>query len=413
MSAKQRTELMELHANVIMENYGRDERKHFMFEMEDTYTKKDDFLCALENHAYYSILVLVCMGRKRQLAKMVEEFWVEYQEATAEEEESDDEEEEEDSDDEDSDDDDDESVCECEGCKKPIDSNTGFCSEGCTFGEVAGVWKCDKCGDRCEDCEFCPTCGPEKEDALSESERKTFYPKQILDADGLCSCANCLDCDPSLFRGMTKPRQCVVCDCYNLRDIKIVEDKIYCLDCVPEPTIIEFWKDLEEKIENKEVCGECHENADSCTCEDFATKWNKEMTLDERVALLSETFDNKEDSDDEEEEEVAIASVWLMTPDNNNIQQAKYDFKLDTKFRKGRFECRQFLIDDIMDYYVVFFDADDGGAYNASAKWIASSCGIPPTGNFIVMRKKWIDGKEHTVEMDISPKDFKNKYLNK
>jgi len=28
--------------------------------------------------------------------------------------------------------------------------------------------------------------------------------------------------------------------------------------------------------------------------EDFATEWNKEMTLEERVALLAKTFDNKE-----------------------------------------------------------------------------------------------------------------------
>ena len=37
--------------------------------------------------------------------------------------------------------------------------------------------------------------------------------------------------------------------------------------------------------------------------EDFATEWNKEMTLEERVALLAKTFDNKADSDDDEEEE--------------------------------------------------------------------------------------------------------------
>lgn len=106
----------------------------------------------------------------------------------------------------------------------------------------------------------------------------------------------------------------------------------------------------------------------------------------------------------------SIANIWLMTPDNKNIQQVKYDFKLGTKF-PNNFECRQFLIDDIFDYYVVFFDAENGGAYNQSAKWIASSCDVLPTGNFVVMRKKWIDGKEHTIEMGISPKDFKQKYL--
>ena len=104
------------------------------------------------------------------------------------------------------------------------------------------------------------------------------------------------------------------------------------------------------------------------------------------------------------------SKVWLMTPDNKNVQSVKYNFKLASKFPNG-FECRQFCIDDIMDYYVVFFDNDNSGAYNASAKWVAPSCEVSPTGNFIVMRKKWINGTEHTVEMDISPKDFKKKYL--
>ena len=104
-------------------------------------------------------------------------------------------------------------------------------------------------------------------------------------------------------------------------------------------------------------------------------------------------------------------SIWIMSPTNSNIQKVKYDFQLRSKFPRN-FECRQFLINDIMDYYVVFFDADDGGQYNASAKWIAPYCGVAPTGNFIIMRKKWIDDEEFIVEMDISPAQFKKKYLN-
>jgi hypothetical protein len=64
-----------------------------------------------------------------------------------------------------------------------------------------------------------------------------------------------------------------------------------------------------------------------------------------------------------------------------------------------------------MDYYVVFFDANDGGKYNASAKWIAPHCQVASTGNFIIMRKKWFDGEEKTVEMEITPKEFRAKYL--
>lgn len=69
---------------------------------------------------------------------------------------------------------------------------------------------------------------------LTESERTTFYPKQVLDENGLCMCADCLDCVPYKFRGMKKPRQCVTCECYNLKDIKTVDSKIYCLDCYEE-----------------------------------------------------------------------------------------------------------------------------------------------------------------------------------
>lgn len=113
---------------------------------------------------------------------------------------------------------------------------------------------------------------------------------------------------------------------------------------------------------------------------------------------------------DLKEEKPKVANIWVMKPNSPSIQQVKYDFKLSTKFPNG-FECRQFCITDIMDYYVVFFDADDSGAYNQSAKWIASHCGVAPTGYFVVMRKKWIDGEEHTVEMDITPKEFKQRYL--
>ena len=99
-----------------------------------------------------------------------------------------------------------------------------------------------------------------------------------------------------------------------------------------------------------------------------------------------------------------------MSPENKNIRQIKYDFDIMTKFPNG-FECHQFCNPDTSDYYVVFFDNEDGGRYNTSAKWIAPTCGVEPTGNFIIMHKKWINREEHTVEMDISPKDFKAKYL--
>jgi hypothetical protein len=113
---------------------------------------------------------------------------------------------------------------------------------------------------------------------------------------------------------------------------------------------------------------------------------------------------------EEAKKEEKPAKVWLMTPDNKNIQSVPYDFNIKKYFPNG-FECRQYCINNIMDYYVVFFDANDGGKYNASAKWIAPHCQVASTGNFIIMRKKWFDEEEKTVEMEITPKEFRAKYL--
>jgi len=146
----------------------------------------------------------------------------------------------------------------------------------------------------------------------------------------------------------------------------------------------------------------------------------------ENTAIADAEIKNiwEENHDDEEahdtgffvlEKEEKPAKVWLMTPDNKNIQSVPYDsvpydFNIKKYFPNG-FECRQYCINNIMDYYVVFFDANDGGKYNASAKWIAPHCQVASTGNFIIMRKKWFDEEEKTVEMEITPKEFRAKYL--
>jgi len=127
-------------------------------------------------------------------------------------------------------------------------------------------------------------------------------------------------------------------------------------------------------------------------------------TLKDKAVEVPEEFQ------EEKKTEPTVANVWVMKPNSPSIQQVKYDFELSSKFPNG-FECRQFCIKDIMDYYVVFFDADNSGDYNPSAKWIAPHCGVAPTGNFVVMRKKWIGDEEHTVEMEITPKEFKQRYL--
>jgi len=61
----------------------------------------------------------------------------------------------------------------CKGCGENIGDN-GFCTEGCRFGEYAGIWDCEKCGKRCEDCEFCPDCGEYEEEPCESGDKDGF-----------------------------------------------------------------------------------------------------------------------------------------------------------------------------------------------------------------------------------------------
>ena len=66
-----------------------------------------------------------------------------------------------------------EDVYVCKGCGENIGGN-GFCTEGCRFGEYAGIWDCEKCGKRCEDCEFCPDCGEGDEECCDCTKMFSF-----------------------------------------------------------------------------------------------------------------------------------------------------------------------------------------------------------------------------------------------
>ena len=99
-----------------------------------------------------------------------------------------------------------------------------------------------------------------------------------------------------------------------------------------------------------------------------------------------------------------------MSPKKPNIRLVPYRFNLRKRFPNG-YEVATFPITDERDYYAVFYDAEEGGMPNPSANWIAPYLGVAPTGNFIVMRKKWIDGEEEAFDMDITPKQFKKWFL--
>lgn len=148
---------------------------------------------------------------------------------------------EEESDDEDSDD---ESVCVCKGCGENIDDE-GFCTEGCRFGEFAGVWTCD-CGKECEDVEFCPDCPRDKEE--EDSDKCCPCHNEFAEKGCICTCHDdyeSADC-------------AVCCENFLLDKLEIIDDKFYCGLCVVDnnenPNVYPYKK-----------CSECGERK-SCGC---------------------------------------------------------------------------------------------------------------------------------------------------
>jgi hypothetical protein len=86
---------------------------------------------------------------------------------------------------------DEESVYVCKGCGENIGDN-GFCTEGCRFGEFAGVWTCD-CGRECEDVEFCPDCPREEESEEEEAKPKNEWEDFLNLCDKPCKCTDAMD----------------------------------------------------------------------------------------------------------------------------------------------------------------------------------------------------------------------------
>ena len=81
---------------------------------------------------------------------------------------------------------------------------------------------------------------------------------------------------------------------------------------------------------------------------------------------------------------------------------------LKKNFPRG-FETYQIFIDDSqLEYISIFFDADNKGKPSCSweAKLIAAAIGISPTGNMLIVRKKWINKEECLVNMDMKFGEF-------
>lgn len=66
--------------------------------------------------------------------------------------------------------------------------------------------------------------------SLEEAKRVQCYQNQVLNKDGLCDCGNCLDCRPDLFK-TGRPYECIICNCYNIKNYKYICGKLHCEDC--------------------------------------------------------------------------------------------------------------------------------------------------------------------------------------
>ena len=124
-----------------------------------------------------------------------------------------------------------------------------------------------------------------------------------------------------------------------------------------------------------------------------------------------------------EQNATSTARIWLMLPNENSIYQVQYPVLGDDRENLKRvfpnnFKSFRVLNTDDKDYYTVFYDAEEGGAFNKSAKWIAKFVPVAPTGNFVIMHRQLrcknttnetdLDFDEYTVGMKGTVKEFKS-----
>lgn len=101
--------------------------------------------------------------------------------------------------------------------------------------------------------------------------------------------------------------------------------------------------------------------------------------------------------------------MWVMKPTSSKIRAIPYNDENVTSQFQRNIDYRKFPITaDYNEYFIVFFDDDKWGAYNKTATCISHFCNIiNPTGNFLIIRKKWVNGEITTVDMGVSPKEFR------
>ena len=129
-------------------------------------------------------------------------------------------------------------MCVCKGCGENIDED-GFCTEGCRFGEFAGVWTCD-CGKECEDVEFCPDCPREDSEEGSTTNEEDDEEEEVCNDCG-CDLTDkhynevygnmvCDDCNKDEDYESADCAKC--CENFLLDKMEKVDDKLFCRDCI-------------------------------------------------------------------------------------------------------------------------------------------------------------------------------------
>ena len=103
-------------------------------------------------------------------------------------------------------------------------------------------------------------------------------------------------------------------------------------------------------------------------------------------------------------------NMWLMTPDMKVIQVKILQDGWNKKYFPNGRECITTQHKTgIWDYYILWFDAEEGNKYCESAQWICKTNGLLPTGNFVIVHKVWNDDKdeEFYAPIDIDVKQMK------
>ena len=87
----------------------------------------------------------------------------------------------------------------------------------------------------------------------------------------------------------------------------------------------------------------------------------------------------------------------------------------DTPYIKALFNNRapETIVIDVnedssKEYFIILFDANEGGEPNPHAVWLASRFQIPPTGNFVITRKVFdkVKGEDEVVPFGMTHQEF-------